>query len=214
MKTKKVQKPFSIEEWKNGAKIETRDGRSVRIICTDVKSKAVDIVGLVEQCGYEYLMAWHADGRYWRDGEDGRDLVIVGEVEEPERWADDEDAMGEGWYFDGDSEIRSSAQEFLNDDYNRKFFATEKQAKSALAMARISQLMAHDERYGGVITDEEWMDDSSTKFAIERLENDIVTDFSYTQYYFLAFHTKEQRELFLSENEQLVKDYLMIEVLK
>ena len=30
-------------------------------------------------------------------------------------------------------------------------------------------------------------------------------------YKFLAFHTKEQAELFLQENEDLVKDYYMID---
>lgn len=30
-------------------------------------------------------------------------------------------------------------------------------------------------------------------------------------YKFIAFHTEEQRDEFLKNNEQLVKDYLMIE---
>lgn len=30
-------------------------------------------------------------------------------------------------------------------------------------------------------------------------------------YHFLAFHTREQRDNFLKYNEQLVKDYLMID---
>lgn len=38
METRKIQRPFSIEEWKNGARVETRDGRPVRILCTDKKS--------------------------------------------------------------------------------------------------------------------------------------------------------------------------------
>lgn len=29
--------------------------------------------------------------------------------------------------------------------------------------------------------------------------------------HFLSFHTQEQRDLFLKENEDLVKDYLMID---
>ena len=35
-------------------------------------------------------------------------------------------------------------------DGNLNIFATKKQAKSALAMAQISQIMANDERFGGV----------------------------------------------------------------
>lgn len=34
---------------------------------------------------------------------------------------------------------------------------------------------------------------------------------AYSNYEFLAFHTAEQRDEFLKNNEQLVKDYLMIE---
>lgn len=89
-------------------------------------------------------------------------------------------------------------------------FATEKQAKSALAMAQISQIMANDKRFGGVVTDKEWKNETITKYIIERFNGIITTDECTKSYYFLAFHTNEQRYLFLKENEDLVKDYLMI----
>ena len=90
---------------------------------------------------------------------------------------------------------------------NRNIFLTEKHAKSALAMAQISQLMPY---YGGEITNEEW-ENSSPKYIIDRYGNMINITFHTNAYYFLAFHTKEQRDEFLKNNEQLVKDYLMIE---
>lgn len=97
----------------------------------------------------------------------------------------------------------------------RHLFATSKQAKSALAMAQISQIMKYDERFGGVITDEEWKNDKIDKYCINRL---IDRFHSYiricvyqTCYNFLAFHTEEQLKLFLNENEMLVKNYLMID---
>lgn len=89
-------------------------------------------------------------------------------------------------------------------------FATEKQAKSALAMAQISQIMANDKRFGGVITDEEWNDGSITKYVIKRETNHISCECHNICYQFIAFHTSEQRKLFLEENEDLVKDYLML----
>lgn len=90
-------------------------------------------------------------------------------------------------------------------------FATEKQAKSALAMAQISQIMANDPRFGGVVTNEEFEDEDIWIYSINRNKNTI-------QMYqgtrgidnFLSFHTPKQRDLFLKENEDLVKDYLMI----
>jgi len=209
MKTKKIQKPFSVEAWKNGAKVETRDGRSVRILCTDIKSCYSIVVAIMCEDGEEAVTEYDADGHFYIGKEDNRDLVIVEEVEEPDRWAEDKDAEGEGWYIDENSDLQHDALP-LNSKCNRNVFATEKQAKSALAMARISQLMAHDERYGGAVTYEEW-ESSDWKYVIYRNENDVECNHFAATYFFLAFHTVDQRNLFLEENERLVKDYLMID---
>ena len=97
-------------------------------------------------------------------------------------------------------------------DCNFDIFATEKQAKSALATAQISQIMANDERFGGPITDEEWKNTDLDKYVILRNNmNAIYVGIAHYNYSFLAFHTDEQRDLFLKENEDLVKDYLMID---
>lgn len=86
---------------------------------------------------------------------------------------------------------------------------SEKVAKSMLAMAMISQLMPY---YGGEITKEEWKNDNKYKYIITFYKERIITvDWIDNNYYFLAFHTKEQRDEFLKYNEQLVKDYLMID---
>ena len=71
--------------------------------------------------------------------------------------------------------------------------------------------MANDERFGGVVTNEEWDDNYIDKYTIDRIKNKINTSVYSSSYTFLAFHTKEQRDLFLKENEDLVKDYLMID---
>ena len=92
----------------------------------------------------------------------------------------------------------------------RGFFATEKQAKSALAMAQISQIMANDDRFGGVVTDEEW-NKGIDKYVLTKEIGEMIRSVTWRVYCILAFHTEEQRELFLEENEQLVKDYLMID---
>ena len=91
-------------------------------------------------------------------------------------------------------------------------FNTEKQAKSAVAMAKISQIMANDERFGGSITDKEWCRLNLDKYIIYRRGGNIHTcDTTDNEYYLLAFRTEEQLDLFLEENEDLVKDYLMID---
>lgn len=100
---------------------------------------------------------------------------------------------------------------WLHTKFNRFLFATEKQAKSALAMAQISQIMANDKRFGGVVTDEEWKDRNIPKFCIVKDRLYVALYAVYNVYHFLAFHATAQRDLFLKENKDLIKDYLMID---
>lgn len=90
-------------------------------------------------------------------------------------------------------------------------FYSYKQAKSAKAMAIISQIMANDERFGGPITDEEWSNSRVQKYCIVRLGNKPIFHAFEGTYNFLAFHTPRQRDLFLKENEDLVRTYLMLD---
>ena len=130
---------------------------------------------------------------------------------EKKRWRDNENIILTGYYVSSNSFIRevSPYNEFFNTKINFNVFATEKQAKSALAMARISQIMANDERFGGVVTDKQWLI-NSIKYTLERTGKNILKGICSSTYIFLAFHTKEQRDLFLEENEDLVRDYLML----
>lgn len=112
-----------------------------------------------------------------------------------------------GYYINIDSSICSYDNGILyKNSYN--VFATEKQAKAALAMARISQIMANDKRFGGGITNEEWNNNSWHVILRRHDELNISTRYGYE---YLAFHTKEQAELFLNENEDLIKDYYMLD---
>lgn len=114
-----------------------------------------------------------------------------------------------GYWIANDSLIKDAYCSNTNKNIN--VFATEKQAKSALAMAQISQIMANDERFGGPVTDKEWGCNDVEKYVIQRQQNSIMRGLTFTCNLFLAFHTKEQRDLFLEENEDLVKDYYMID---
>ena len=86
-------------------------------------------------------------------------------------------------------------------------FIDKKHAKSALAMAQISQLIPY---YGGAITDKEWSS-SMCKYTIQRVCNEIGVVMEYSTYQCLAFRTNEQAKDFLKYNKRLVKDYLMID---
>lgn len=127
------------------------------------------------------------------------------------KWRDSHPKVA-GYYLSGDY-IKAFSDDCRGKwDFNHDVFASEKQAKSALAMAQISQIMANDKRFGGVVTDEELKDESIWKYAINRNKNKIkMYEGTFGIDHFLSFHTREQRDLFLEENEDLVKDYLMID---
>lgn len=94
-------------------------------------------------------------------------------------------------------------------DNDKNVFISEKYAKSALAMAQISQLLPY---YGGFFTDEEWNDPFIKKYCIFRTRDDIDYVENTFTYRFIAFRTSEYRKKFMSrpENIQLVKEYLML----
>jgi len=350
---KKIQKPFDIEAAKNGAKVERRDGKPVRIICYDRVGDDYPIIALIGYKNFEDYEAYSVEGNSLCGGLIGDDLVIVEEVEETKfnvgdwvfltdgkcypwlitaitsncyelqdtqghktelyqitvdndemyslwtikdakpgdiltsengypfiyyehdytyskflkaycgiiygkfeisdktelwtndnvkpatkeerdtlfkkmeeegykwdadsltlskiqkRWRDKENYDVSGYFIQNDSKIVSHLSGH-NTNINYNVFATEKQAKSALAMARISQIMANDERFGGVITDKDWCD-NHWRYAIIRTKIGLELSLRYYGYEYLAFHTREQAELFLKENEDLVKDYYMME---
>lgn len=94
----------------------------------------------------------------------------------------------------------------LDDRENFNMVSHEKYAKSVLAYCRLSLLIEKDPRYGGPITDKEWISDNY-KYIIDRYTSGIEIN-TYSNFYsLLAFHTEKQAQLFLTENEQLIKDY-------
>lgn len=112
-----------------------------------------------------------------------------------------------GFCLGGDSIIWTAHRLRVN-NRNRNVFATEKEAKRARAAAMISQLMPY---YGGVITDEEWSNADIPKYSLTRIGYTIETDFCLQEHHLLSFRTEEYRDEFLENNEQLVKDFFMID---
>lgn len=118
----------------------------------------------------------------------------------------DKEAMIGGAYIGLDSKIFSIHD--TASKHNINIAASEKVAKSMLAMAQISQLMPY---YGGEVTDEEWYNINLLKHCITCRNNKVYKEGLGQLRVFLAFHTSKQRDEFLKYNEQLVKDYLMID---
>lgn len=114
----------------------------------------------------------------------------------------------EGCYIDADSVIRGRGV-WDTTIANQNTFIDKQHAKSALALAKISQLMPY---YGGKVTDKEWEDNDTKKYTICRENGELFKMVQYNIWYPIAFHTEEQRDTFMSreENIQLLKDYFMI----
>lgn len=87
--------------------------------------------------------------------------------------------------------------------HNQNVFLNEKYAKSALALAQISQLLPYYD------TDVYWKN-NDFKYCIIRTGKDIIIDKRRYLYHVLAFNSLSEAKRFLEHNEQLVKDYYML----
>ena len=81
-------KPFNLEEYlKNpNKKVVTRDGRDVRIICTDrVSEKGYPLVALVMNDGHELVHTYNMYGQFYT-GDTNPDLDLFFAPEKHEGW--------------------------------------------------------------------------------------------------------------------------------
>ena len=77
-------KAFSLEEYLKNPKrkVVTRDGRNVRIVCTDVKSELYPVLALVDNWGAEICNSYTKEGRFLPGNEAHRDLFFAPETHE------------------------------------------------------------------------------------------------------------------------------------
>lgn len=87
--------------------------------------------------------------------------------------------------------------------HNYNVFLNEKYAKSALALAQISQLLPYYD------TNVDWKN-GYNKYCIERVGDGIKIGAWMHRYCVLAFNTESEAYRFLKHNEQLIKDFYML----
>ena len=109
-----------------------------------------------------------------------------------------------GWYLGSDSVFKEKHE----DNTNRSTFKTEKQAKSALAYAQLTQLMALPEYNGDWVPD--W-NDYEFKYIIRRYRNGLDTDDSSKTHHHISFKSAEIRDKFLENNYDLLKEYFELD---
>ena len=90
----------------------------------------------------------------------------------------------------------------------KNIFKTEKQAKSALANAQLTQLMALTEYNGDWVPD--WSDDE-LKYIIRRYGSGIDTDYYSNTHHHISFKSEEIRDRFLENNYDLLKEYFELD---
>lgn len=198
MKTRLI--PFDIEKAKAGAKVVTRDEREVEIVKWNM-GKDFPILGVIGDDVYR----WHDNGR-WSNIQDevNKDLFIQEEIKSvvPDSWEDLKEVKG--WWIDMYSEIEEVIEADCRND-NKNLFVTENQAKKALAMAQLSQLM---KATGDCEID--WSD-YKKKYCIIREGNDISTSYSYHVYLFLSFNTESIRDEFMEKHMDLIRTYFELD---
>ena len=112
-----------------------------------------------------------------------------------------------GCYIGRDSII--SHLDYIASKSKKGTFKTEKQAKSALAYAQLTQLMALPEYNGNWVPD--WSDDCEAKYIIRRVRNEIDTDYYSITHHHISFKSAEIRDKFLENNYDLLKEYFELD---
>lgn len=73
--------PFNLDSYREGMKVKTRDGRDVRILCTDANTSnhVKPILALVKnEDGGESIEHYYPDGKISSKEEKPKDLIIIG----------------------------------------------------------------------------------------------------------------------------------------
>lgn len=115
----------------------------------------------------------------------------------------------DGYYIANDSAIlQDFSKDFDPPNYNKNIFATEKQARSALAYAQLTQLMkVYNEDW-----EPDWSDKDEVKYGIIRRGNKLSKQnyWNYIIYNSIVFKTPCLRDEFFNNFQDLLKEYFMI----
>ena len=107
-----------------------------------------------------------------------------------------------GYFITSDSDIEKAQR--MSNLKDENVFKTEKQAKSALAYAQLTQLMALPEYNGDWVAD--WTDRSS-KYCIVHVNKKLMVDLFYEYAQKICFKSRELAEIFLANNLDLIKQF-------
>ena len=77
-------KPFNIKEYNDNPsrKVITREGRPVRILCTNARSPYPIVALYCDEAGIEYACSYKKDGSFSKDWKSDKDLFFAPEKKE------------------------------------------------------------------------------------------------------------------------------------
>jgi len=124
------------------------------------------------------------------------------EKELPSKWEDLETV--DGFFVNSFSKIKvCMGSGAYTTSTSKNIFKTESQAKSALAKAQLSQLMAvYNDGW-----EPDWSRENRKKYTIKRSYTFLVVGSTYVEYRFLALKTADLRDKFFENHEALIKEY-------
>ena len=105
---------FSLKKYlaNPSIKVVTRDGRRVRVICTDMKSTTYPVVALIEDgSGYEHIFTFSKNGEYAVNESSRSDLFFA--PEKHEGWINIYEDMGNRKYT-GIYDTKAEAEDSLS----------------------------------------------------------------------------------------------------
>ena len=105
-----------------------------------------------------------------------------------------------GWYLGCNSVLR-----YVGDNTDRSTFKTEKQAKSALAYAQLTQLMVLEKYNGDWVAD--WTNVNESKYCIVPVRDELKLEVFFGFKQNICFRNNSTAELFLSNNYDLLMQY-------
>ena len=113
----------------------------------------------------------------------------------------------EGYYISSLSTVNSIRSECSDED--KAIFKTEKQAKSALAYAQLTQLMVMREYNVDWVAD--WENENEPKYCIVPVRNELKVEVFCEFKQNICFRNKAIAELFLSNNYDLLRQYFELD---
>ena len=131
-------------------------------------------------------------------------IILVKKSIYPEDWEEHFiDNYIEGFYIEGEYAEYSSITSCGH--YDKSVFKTKKQAQTSIAYAQLTQLMALPCYNGDWVPN--WENKEQIKYCIVRYNNTIGTSTVDSDFKFLAFKSKEIRDIFLENHLNLIKQF-------